>query len=77
MWIFGHLAEKSWPKNHRMGQPKYRDTLTDPQLERDMLRLHLDGLVVLGGLPELRICDDPEHVQRVDDVLGRASTPSC
>jgi hypothetical protein len=55
------------------GLTRQKSFLTDSELERDMLRLHLDGLVVLAGLPQLRVGDDPEHVQRVHDVLVRAA----
>ncbi len=56
-------------------RPGAEKKLTDSKLERDMLGFDLDGLVVLAGFPELRVCDDPEHVEGVDDVVGRAANP--
>jgi len=59
----------------RKGPARRRKKLTDSKLERDMLRFDLDGLVVLAGFPELRVGDDPEDVEGVDDVVGRAAHP--
>jgi hypothetical protein len=49
--------------------------LTYSEFERDMLWLDLDGLVVLAGFPQLGVCDDPEDVEWVHDVLGRTPNP--
>ena len=40
-----------------------------------MLWLDLDGFTVEGGLPQVNVGDDVEHIGRVDNLVGRTSCP--
>ena len=53
----------------------FNGKLTDSKLERHLLGFDLDGLVVLGGLPQLGVLHDPEDVHGVDHHVGRTSDP--
>ena len=49
--------------------------LTYPEPELHVLRLDLDGLMVLGGSLEVEVLDDTVDVGRVDNVLRWAACP--